>query len=64
MDGAGRLLIPVALRKWAGLEPGGAAVVVGNDRHLEIWSRAAWDAFLARSMSNAEITAGLRELGL
>jgi MraZ protein len=64
LDSSGRLLIPPALRRWAGLDLSGAAVVVGNDRHVEIWSRPGWDTFLSRSMSNADLTAGLRELGL
>lgn len=64
LDSAGRLLIPPALRRWAGLELSAAAVIVGNDRHVEIWGRSAWDNFLARSMSNTELATGLRELGL
>jgi MraZ protein len=64
MDKAGRMLLPPPLRRWAGIEPGDAAVIVGNDRHMEIWSRSAWDLFIAESMTSDSIVSGLREIGL
>jgi MraZ protein len=64
LDRSGRLLLPPALRRWAGIEPGEQAVIVGNDRHVEIWSRPAWDRFIAESMTSESIVSGLRELGL
>ena len=42
-DGQGRMPVPAHLRSHAGLERD--AVVIGLDDHLELWSKARWDAF-------------------
>ncbi len=42
LDGAGRLLLPPALRKFAGLEK--EIWMVGQGSHFEIWSDAGWQA--------------------
>ncbi len=39
-DKQGRILIPVELRQYAGID--GEAVVVGMDTYLEVWSPATW----------------------
>ncbi|NIO41373.1 MAG: division/cell wall cluster transcriptional repressor MraZ [Burkholderiales bacterium] len=41
LDGAGRLLISPALRKFAGLEK--QVMLVGQGSHFELWSQEAWD---------------------
>jgi MraZ protein len=41
LDGAGRLLISPALRKFAELEK--QVMLVGQGSHFELWSQEAWD---------------------
>jgi MraZ protein len=41
LDGAGRLLISPALRKFAGLEK--QVMLVGQGSHFELWGQEAWD---------------------
>ncbi len=41
LDAAGRILIPAALREYAGLEK--AAVLVGQGKRLELWDEVAWN---------------------
>jgi MraZ protein len=43
LDGSGRLLIPEALRKRAGLDK--EVVMVGVQNRTEIWSRERWEKF-------------------
>jgi MraZ protein len=45
LDGQGRILLPARLREYAGIER--AAVVVGMDRTVEIWSESGWAAVQA-----------------
>lgn len=42
MDGHGRILLPPALRKLAGLQK--EVALVGQGRKFELWSEAKWDA--------------------
>lgn len=42
LDGAGRLLISPALRKFAQLEK--QVMLVGQGSHFELWSQEAWDS--------------------
>lgn len=42
-DGQGRILVTGTLRGYAGLER--EVVVAGVADHVELWSRAAWEAF-------------------
>ena len=46
----GRILLPQALREYAGI--GNQAVVVGLFSHLEIWSPAGWDGMRSNSEKN------------
>ena len=63
LDRQGRILIPPALREFAGLEKD--VVLAGLANRLEIWSRSKWDAFLTESQQNFEqIAEKLSELGL
>jgi MraZ protein len=41
IDGQGRILIPLALRQFAGLDRN--VVIVGMDSMVEVWSESAWD---------------------
>ena len=63
IDRQGRILIPPALREFAGLEKD--VVLAGLANRLEIWSRKRWDAFLTESQQNFEqIAEKLSDLGL
>jgi MraZ protein len=44
-DRQGRIIVPAALRAYAGLQ--GACVVVGANTRLEIWDAPAWQAYEA-----------------
>ena len=47
MDGAGRVLIPPALREHAGLDK--AVALVGQGKRFELWAKEAWEAMIARA---------------
>lgn len=49
-DRQGRVMIPLALREYAGLDR--EVIVVGNGTTLEIWNAAAWDQYLAGQEDN------------
>ncbi|HWQ37119.1 MAG TPA: division/cell wall cluster transcriptional repressor MraZ [Burkholderiales bacterium] len=50
LDGAGRLLISPALRKFANLDK--ELMLVGQGSHFEIWSQSAWEQQLEQ-LANA-----------
>jgi MraZ protein len=54
LDGAGRILISPALRKFAGLVK--QVMLVGQGSHFEIWDVEAWQAKLATAMNLAGTT--------
>lgn len=41
-DGHGRVLLPQALRTYAGIESSGEVVVVGQIGHFEFWNHSRW----------------------
>lgn len=45
-DGQWRVRIPPELQQWASL--GGEVVIVGVRDHMELWSAAKWDQYVAR----------------
>jgi MraZ protein len=45
-DGQWRVRIPPELRQWASLD--GEVVIVGVRDHMELWSAAKWDQYVAR----------------
>jgi MraZ protein len=47
LDRQGRLVVPVVLREFAGLEGESSVVVVGSRDHLELWSSDRWSAYSA-----------------
>ena len=49
IDAAGRILVPPALRRYAGLEK--RAVLVGQGLKLELWDEAKWQAQIAQSIT-------------
>jgi MraZ protein len=52
LDRQGRVLVPAALTRHAGLERD--VVVAGNYDHLELWSRTAWEQHLHAVEGSAE----------
>jgi MraZ protein len=49
-DRQGRVMVPAALREYAGLDR--EVVVVGNGSTLEIWNAPAWEQYLAGQEDN------------
>jgi MraZ protein len=49
-DRQGRVMVPAALREYAGLNR--EVVVVGNGSTLEIWNAPAWEQYLAGQEDN------------
>lgn len=49
LDGAGRILIPPALRKFAGLDK--HVVLVGQGHRFELWDDAQWQAQTAQTIA-------------
>ena len=41
IDGSGRILLPAALREYAGLEK--ETVLIGQGKKLELWSKESWE---------------------
>lgn len=66
MDKLGRVLIPAALRGYAGLERG--ALWAGMGQHLELWSKERFDALRSTVLDDPdtrmEMAQRLAELGL
>jgi MraZ protein len=49
MDGAGRILVPPALRQYAGLDH--RVVLVGQGNKFELWDEAKWQEETARTIT-------------
>lgn len=60
LDNQGRILIPQHLREYAGLCKN--VVVVGCNRHAEIWDETEWDKIRMDEMSFENIADVMREL--
>jgi MraZ protein len=41
-DGHGRVLLPLSLRAYAGIESSSEVVVVGQIHHFELWNHSRW----------------------
>jgi len=63
IDGHGRILLPPALRIYAGIERD--VVWAGMTKHIEIWAKARWDEAERVAREDPEaLSASLAELGL
>jgi MraZ protein len=63
LDAAGRILIPPALRRYAGLDK--RVVLVGQGQKLELWDEAKWQAQIAQSIAfPGPLPRGLEDLSL
>lgn len=60
VDGAGRIRIPVNLRKHAHLEK--EITITGSDDRIELWDSARWDSYIS-DVDVDSLTAQLDELG-
>lgn len=49
LDAAGRILVPPALRRYAGLDK--RVVLVGQGHKLELWDEAKWQAQIAQTIA-------------
>jgi MraZ protein len=49
MDGAGRILVPPALRQYAGLDH--RVVLVGQGNKFELWADVKWEEQTARAIT-------------
>jgi len=49
LDAAGRILVPPALRRYAGLDR--RVVLVGQGQKLELWDEAKWQAQIAQTIT-------------
>ena len=62
-DSQGRVVIPEYLRKYAGLAKD--AVIAGLYSRMEIWDKAAWEKYKAKTEKDAgEIAERMGELGV
>jgi MraZ protein len=62
LDAQGRLVLPTALRDFAGLS--NEAVVVGSRDHIELWEPARWAAY-SSAMNDADaLAARITDLGI
>ncbi|MBR6593641.1 MAG: division/cell wall cluster transcriptional repressor MraZ [Clostridia bacterium] len=61
MDGQGRVVIPPSYREHAGIDKN--VVLIGNNKRLELWDEATWDAELTTGLQSEDIMARLIELG-
>lgn len=52
MDGAGRILLPPMLRKFAGLDKN--VVLAGQVSRVELWNEERWEARIAQALSFGE----------
>ncbi|GIX48731.1 MAG: transcriptional regulator MraZ [Candidatus Tectimicrobiota bacterium] len=62
LDRQGRLLIPLKLRQYAGIET--EALLIGVLKKLELWSPARWEAYDASESARFDSHARLMELQL
>lgn len=49
MDGAGRVLLPPMLRKFAGLDK--SVVLVGQGSKMELWNEARWESQVGQALT-------------
>lgn len=60
LDSQGRVLIPAALRKYAGIEKN--VTVVGCGNHCEFWNSETWSSVCKKEFSPDNIAAVMEEL--
>ncbi len=61
LDSQGRVVVPQRFRTFAGIDKN--VVIIGNNKHLELWDEAAWDKELEIGMETDSIRDRMIELG-
>ncbi|MCL2747964.1 MAG: division/cell wall cluster transcriptional repressor MraZ [Oscillospiraceae bacterium] len=61
LDAQGRILLPLALREYAGLTKD--VVVLGVGNRAEIWSEEIWQRFVAEELTQEAMLEAMDELG-
>lgn len=61
LDGQGRVIIPQHFRDFAGIDKD--VVLIGNNKHWELWDEGTWDAVFASDMQREDVMSRLLELG-
>ena len=61
LDSQGRVVIPQRFRNYAGIDKN--VVIIGNNKHLELWDEAAWDEELESGMESDSIMSRMIKLG-
>ncbi len=59
IDGSGRILLPAALREYAGLEK--ETVLIGQGKKLELWSKDSWECTRDESLEQVNDESQLSE---
>ena len=59
-DKQGRIVVPMKLRSYAGLERD--VMIIGASSHIEIWDKKKWDE-LCKSITSESIAEAMDELG-
>lgn len=54
LDGQGRVAVPRTLIDFAGLAPGGKAVIIGALDHIEVWDPEIFEAYLNEQADDYE----------
>lgn len=62
LDANGRVLVPPTLREYAGLDK--KIMLVGQGNKLELWSESAWNNWVDKDESDADIPAEMLSLTL
>ena len=62
LDAQGRLVLPTALREFAGLSD--EVVVVGSREHIELWEPAKWGTYSAEMNDADALAARISDLGI
>lgn len=61
LDSQGRVVIPQRFRNYAGIDK--SVVIIGNNKHLELWDEAAWDEEVENGMGSESIMNRMIKLG-
>ena len=63
LDRQHRLTVPGFLRRWAGIEPGAAVVLIGMGGKVELWNKAMWDQYVT-GFTRDRVAQAIRAAGI
>lgn len=58
-DGTGRILLPQAIRSYAGISAKEEVMVVGVTNHIEIWNKAEYDEYMNADIDYTKLASEL-----